>query len=175
MNKYTESSPSQTWETIAKQIEQRHEPSSDVLVLKKQGDGVTVAFVDEPFAFEAVWEESNGWVPFNEPYVLHQNSQPALRILINVAVISKPNRKTKPTPMYWEMGTDTFKKLVRLREKYGLDDWLYSIERLDDDDAEPGYEILPDGKMDSEMKNHIAVLPRICLATTKGLPNPYDQ
>jgi hypothetical protein len=89
--------------------------------------------------------------------------------LINCVVISENNGVVHNRAAYWEMGVATFKTLCRLRDRRGLDDWLYCIERLDADDAEPGYSIEMDRKLDPELRSKLACVPRICLAAVKGL------
>ena len=164
-----EQRPAQNWETVIELVKQRNTLPQDVLLLRDAGDTAVVAFTGEPFAFEAVWEESNGWVPFDRQKDLHKNTEPALRILINV-VVKTSNPIVEFTPRYWEMDVDTFKRLLALRKNYGLDDWLFRIVRFDDTDAAPCYGIRVDEQIYAELKAFLASLPRICLATAKGLP-----
>jgi hypothetical protein len=168
MNNPKPAQPAQTWQSCQELVNARA-VHPDSLVLQRQGDTAVVVFAGEPFAFEAVWEEANGWVPWNPHHDLHRTIEPCLRILINCVVISENNGVVHNRAAYWEMGVATFKTLCRLRDRRGLDDWLYCIERLDADDAEPGYSIEMDRKLDPELRSKLACVPRICLAAVKGL------
>ncbi|MBN2530804.1 MAG: hypothetical protein JXR76_30735, partial [Deltaproteobacteria bacterium] len=56
-----------------------------------------------------------------------------------------------------EGGTAWFKDVIKVRDKYGLDKWLFEIERHGDSgDPKTTYSILPEEKTDDELRAVIA-------------------
>ena len=158
------SSPSQTWSSINKLIEER-KPRKDLsLLLECMGDKAVVYFRGDPDSFEAVWDESNGWLRYDPSNALHKGIRPSLHIRLNVLVFDNEFVLSNRIA-FWEMGVHTFKRLLKLRDDYGLDRWIYEIERLDNDDAEPHYAILPHRKIDDDQKVSFACLPYLALPT----------
>lgn len=162
MNKEQIENP-QTWESVIKLVNVKKPQNARELILENYGDQVTVAFVGEPFAFESVWEELDGWVEFDEQHPLHKGVEPALRIRINVIVVNLNGMIINNRVAYWEMDSEFFRELCKLRNKYGLEDWLYTIEKLDEDLIEPQYSLLMYLAISKEQKQQFENLPRINL------------
>lgn len=56
-----------------------------------------------------------------------------------------------------EGGTTWFKDVIKVRDKYGLEKWLFEIERHGDSgDPKTTYSILPEEKIDDELRAKIA-------------------
>ena len=159
-NNSKECSPKHTWETVEKLIEEKYNEGGKLIIPPYFSS--FVVFRGEPYAYEAVWEDPK-WVPFNNEYALHKDIKPALRVLINVAVVSDSVIPTLIGYKFFEMDVSTFRDLSRLRDKYGLDKWIFQIRSLDEDIASPCYEILPNNKLEGDFKSSVECLPMICL------------
>jgi hypothetical protein len=56
-----------------------------------------------------------------------------------------------------EGGTQWFKDVLKVREKYGLDTWLFEIERHGEaGDTKTKYTILPETKVDADLRSRMA-------------------
>lgn len=118
-----------------------------------EGDKVVVAFLGDPWAYEAAWHDEQGrWVPVHRSPV---PVRPALRIRINVYVPAEGRL------MWWEMNTATFRSLLSCRDQYGLDKWLFEIEAVDVSTEGAGgvYSILPEAPLDAIDLARIACRP----------------
>lgn len=149
---------SQTWESVLKLINSKY-INYEELILKKD-EPITVLFRGEPFCYEAVWQGPK-WILYDPNYPPHQNITPALRILINVAVIDEDVLFSK----YFDMDVTTFKDLVKLREKYGLGNRSYILTNIDDDSIEQCIDIELGDQIDNDLKNKIDCLLMICLSS----------
>jgi hypothetical protein len=158
MNKEKTYKDSQTWESVLKLIDNKYINSEELIL--KQDEPITVLFRGQPFCYEAVWQDPK-WVLYDPNYTAHKNVNPALRILINVAVIDEDILYSK----YFEMDVTTFKDLVKFREKYGLYNWTYSLVSRDNDPIEQCVDIVLYEEIDNDLKNQIDGFPMICLSS----------
>ncbi|MDF1524263.1 MAG: hypothetical protein P1P87_15785, partial [Trueperaceae bacterium] len=116
--------------------------------LAANGDKVVGAFCGEPFAREVVWtgERYETYDP-----AVHTDKRPSLRVMLNFFVPDEGDMKVI------EGGTVWFKDVLKVRDKYGLDKWLFEIERHGDaGDPKTTYSILPEEKIDDELRGQIA-------------------
>jgi hypothetical protein len=116
--------------------------------LAQNGDKVVGAFRGEPFAREVVWtgERYETYDP-----AVHTDKRPSLRVMLNFFVPDEGDMKVI------EGGTNWFKDVLKVRDKYGLDKWLFEIERHGDaGDPKTTYSILPEEKLDDAMRSRIA-------------------
>jgi hypothetical protein len=138
-----------SWEN-ASRLADKHGAGSGVFVrLTKDGDKVTGAFVGEPHAREVVWtgEKYETYDP-----AVHKE-RPLLRVSINLYVPSEGAMKIIEGGSLW------FKDVLKVREKYGLDKWLFEIERHGDaGNPKTKYSILPDRKIEDDDLEKIAQL-----------------
>jgi len=140
------------WARIVERLDKMGAKAADHLALI-EGDKVVVVFLGEPWAYEAAWhDERKQWVP------IHRSPapvDPALRIRINVYIPAMGKLK------WWEMDTDTFGRLFDIRERYGIDKWMFEIEAVDvsPDGASGVYSILPEAKLDAPDLLRIASRP----------------
>ena len=111
------------------------EPGSGEMILGEIGDKARVVFVGEPFPYDAIWSEDDGWVPYNRRDQSHNGVTPACRVRMNVWCVERH-------AMYWyEMSAATFRVLLKHRERAPIEDRVFQIERMDSDDACPIYRL----------------------------------
>lgn len=138
------------WET-ATSMADKHANSGGIFVrLAANGDKIIGAFCGEPYAREAIWTGER-YEQFDENNSAHQGKRPSLRVMLNFFVPAENAMKVI------EGGTVWFKDVLKVRDKYGLDKWLFEIERHGDaGDPKTTYSILPEEKLDDEMRARIA-------------------
>ena len=140
------------WQRIVERLDRMGARPQDCLSLMA-GDRVVVAFCGDPWAYEAAWhDERQQWVPIHRS---PQPVEPALRIRINCYVPAIGRMK------WWEVDTCTFQVLRRMRDRYGLDKWLFEIEAVDvsDDGASGVYAVSPEAALDVELLARIGSVP----------------
>ena len=140
----------------AEALAEKHDQASDGLFVKltNDGDKVTGVFVGEPYAREVHWS--------GERYVsclgegcsyCASGKKPSLRVTVNFFQL--PERSLKVI----EGGIGWFKDLVKVREKYGLDNWSFEIERHGEKgNPKTTYSILPEEKLAADVQQEIAKL-----------------
>lgn len=138
------------WE-MATTMADKHANSGGIFVrLANNGDKIVGAFVGEPYAREVIWTGER-YEQFDENNSAHQGKRPSLRVMLNFYVPAEGAMKVI------EGGTVWFKDVLKVRDKYGLDKWLFEIERHGDaGDPKTTYSILPEEKLDDEMRARIA-------------------
>jgi hypothetical protein len=126
----------------------KHGNSGGLFVrLTGDGDKIVGAFCGEPYPREVVW---NG-----ERYETHDpdvhTKKPSLRVALNFFVPAENDMKVI------EGGTVWFKDLLKVRDKYGLENWLFEIERHGEaGNPKTKYTILPEEKLTTEQIQAIA-------------------
>lgn len=135
----------------AKTMADQHANSGGIFVrLANNGDKIVGAFCGEPYAREVIWTGER-YEQFDEANAAHQGKRPSLRVMLNFFVPAENAMKVI------EGGTVWFKDVLKVRDKYGLDKWLFEIERHGDaGDPKTTYSILPEEKLDDEMRARIA-------------------
>lgn len=138
------------WE-MATTMADKHANSGGIFVrLANNGDKIVGAFCGEPYAREVIWTGER-YEQFDENNSAHQGKRPSLRVMLNFFVPAENAMKVI------EGGTVWFKDVLKVRDKYGLDKWLFEIERHGDaGDPKTTYSILPEEKLDDEMRARIA-------------------
>jgi hypothetical protein len=140
------------WES-AKGLAEKHASSGGVFVrLATSGDKVTGVFCGEPYAREVIWTGER-YEPYDANNPAHQAEakRPSLRVALNFYVIAEGVMKII------EGGTQWFKDVLKVRDKYGLDKWSFEIERHGDaGDPKTKYTILPEEKVDAGLRDRIS-------------------
>lgn len=138
------------WE-MATTMADKHANSGGIFVrLANNGDKIVGAFCGEPYAREVIWTGER-YEQFDENNSAHQGKRPSLRVMLNFYVPAEGVMKVI------EGGTVWFKDVLKVRDKYGLDKWLFEIERHGDaGDPKTTYSILPEEKLNDEMRARIA-------------------
>ena len=136
------------WE-MATTMADKHANSGGIFVrLANNGDKIVGAFCGEPYAREVIWtgERYETYDP-----AVHTDKRPSLRVMLNFFVPDEDAMKVI------EGGTVWFKDVLKVRDKYGLDKWLFEIERHGESgDPKTTYSILPEEKIDDGMRARIA-------------------
>jgi len=134
---------------LATRLTDKHANQNGIFIrLAANGDKVVGAFCGDPFAREVVWtgERYETYDP-----AVHTDKRPSLRVMLNFFVPDEGEMKVI------EGGTVWFKDVLKVRDKYGLDKWLFEIERHGEaGDPKTTYSILPEEKLDDLMRARIA-------------------
>lgn len=142
---------SNAWDQ-AEDLTKKHAEQGGIFVrLANHGDKVVGAFCGEPYAREVHWtgeryEECTG------EGCTHcgTGKKPSLRVMLNFFVPAENAMKI------YEGGTRWFKDLLKIRGKYGLDSWLFEVERHGEaGSTKTTYSILPEIKVDGELRAKI--------------------
>lgn len=147
--------------------------------LKDQGEKVVVAFVGDPLVRKVHWSERNSryqGCEGDDCVACTNGSRPSIRATINVFLPKDGAMKI------WECGSVTLQDILKVRTKYGLDKWIFEIERLGKpNDPKTKYAVLPETKIDDKLTAQIAVAKlwdlraEITGATTKEEPEPWNK
>lgn len=142
------------WER-AKTMADKHANPGDIFVrLTNDGDKIVGAFCGDPYPREVIWTGER-YEPFDENNSAHLVKRPSLRVMLNFYVHAVGAMKII------EGGTVWFKDVLKVRDKYGLDKWLFEIERHGDaGDPTTTYSIFPEERIDDEMRARIAAADR---------------
>jgi len=136
----------------SEEMADRHANSGGIFVrLPNDGDTVVGAFCGEPYPREVHWTGENyADCEDNDCPHCKPGKQPTLRVMINFFVPSQD------AMMIIEGGTVWFNDVLKVRRKYGLDNWLFEIERHGEaGDPKTTYSILPEEKIDAELRARI--------------------
>ncbi|MGE5786840.1 MAG: hypothetical protein ACM3ZE_19765 [Myxococcales bacterium] len=140
------------WES-AKGLIEKHAAANGVFVrLANNGDKVTGVFCGEPFAREVIWT-GDKYEIYNADNPAHQSTgkRPSLKVAINFFVLPEGEMKIVEGSTQW------FNDLLKVREKYGLENWSFEIERHGEaKDPKTKYSILPEDKIDGQLRARIA-------------------
>ncbi|ACY13265.1 hypothetical protein [Haliangium ochraceum] len=142
---------SRAWNT-AKEMADKHANAGGIFIrLTDSGDKIVGAFLGDPYPREVVWTGQR-YELFDENDPAHQSKRPSLRVMLNFYVPADDAVKII------EGGTAWFKDVLKVRDKYGLDRWLFEIERHGGPgDPKTSYTILPEEKIDGSLHADLAV------------------
>ena len=145
---------SNAWENAAT-LADKHEKSGGIFIrLTNNGDKIVGAFCGEPHAKEVHWTGEK-YAECTGEGCSHcaGGKRPSLRVLLNFYVPADKEMKVI------EGGTVWFKDVLKVRDKYGIDKWLFEIERHGDaGDPKTSYSILPEEKIDDAQRAAIAAV-----------------
>lgn len=129
----------------------KHANSDGIFIrLANNGDKVVGAFCGEPFPREVIWNGER-YEEFDPD--AHTGKKPSLRVMLNFFVPAEGAMKVI------EGGTVWFKDVLKLRDKYGLDRWLFEIERHGEaGDPKTKYTILPEEKLSEAQLEELAAM-----------------
>lgn len=132
-----------TWEAIAELVE-KHGPKDNGEIVLDVGDKIVAAFIGLPYALECIWDDWQ-WLEATDRQCSDQRYETKLRIRINLWIPAIGSTR------WLEMNSRLFKDVYGVREKYGLDKWLFEIERHD----EATFSVLPEARIDPEIQQRI--------------------
>jgi hypothetical protein len=141
---------SNSWDQAAGMAD-KHANSGGIFVrLTGDGDSIVGAFCGEPFPREVVWTGER--YETYDPDV-HTDKKPSLRVMLNFYVPAEHDMKVAEGSAVW------FRDILKLRDKYGLERWLFEIQRHGEaGNPKTKYTILPEEKLDAAQLDEIAGL-----------------
>lgn len=147
---------SNAWDK-AKGLADKHTTSGGMFVkLANDGDKVVGVFLGDPLPREVHWTgERYEECPGADKSCSHcaDSKRPSLRVAMNFYVPAEKAVKVI------EGGTTWFKDLLKCRDKYGLDRWLFEVERHGaSGDPKTTYTILPDERLTDEQRGQLGSL-----------------
>jgi len=139
---------SNAWDHAAGMAD-KHASSGGIFIrMTGNGDRVIGAFCGEPFPREVVWT-GDRYETYDPD--LHTDKRSSLRVMINFYVPAERDMKVIEGGVAW------FKDVLKVRDKYGLDKWLFEVERHGEaGDPKTTYTILPEEKLTAEFRDEIA-------------------
>ena len=142
---------SNAWD-YARDMTERHANHGGIFIrLADSGDNVVGAFCGDPFSKELHWtgdryEECTG----EGCKFCAAGKRPTLRVMLNFFVPAEGVMRVI------EGGVSWFKDVLKVRDKYGLENWLFEIERHGEaNDPKTTYSVLPEEKIDAELRVRI--------------------
>ncbi len=135
------------WDTLA---ERADELSDSMFLVLEKGEKIVAIFIGLPHPKEAVWTGER-YVDVGSPEgkeLLQQGKKPTFKAVINVFVPSDETVKI------FEMSAPTFRTLFKLRQKYGLENYSFEIEKQ----SKSKFSILPDEPLNDSHRKKIAKL-----------------
>lgn len=149
----------------AKTLSEKHASTGGIFVrLANNGDKVTGVFCGEPFAREVIWTGER-YEAFDAKNPAHHGDgkRPSLRVAINFFALADGSMKII------EGGSQWFKDVLKVRDKYGLSTWSFEVERRGEaGDPKTKYMILPEEKIDAGLRAKIAEAQLHDLASVVG-------
>lgn len=141
------------WET-ANDLSKKHAEAGGLFVqLKDHGDKVAGVFCGEPYAREVVWDDEDGYTPY-DPNGKHAGQRASLRVALNFYMPKEGAMKII------EGGSQWFKSILAVRAKFPLDQWSVEIERQGAArNPKTTYTVLPHEQLDAATRAKIASMP----------------
>ena len=136
----------------SQEMADRHANSGGIFIrLTGDGDTVVGAFCGQPYPREVHWTGEKYMQCTGEGCEhCKPGKRPSLRVMINFFVHAEDEMKVI------EGGTVWFNDVLKVRKKYGLDTWLFEIERHGEaGDPKTTYSILPEEKIDADLRARI--------------------
>jgi len=153
----------------SEEMADRHANSGGIFIrLAGDGDKVVGAFCGEPYPREVHWTGEK-YVECEGEACEHckPGKRPSLRVMLNFFVPAEGEMKVI------EGGTVWFNDVLKVRRKYGLDNWLFEIERHGEaGDPKTTYSILPEEKIDGELR---AQIEAVDLHDLEGIGSGEDE
>jgi hypothetical protein len=133
------------WDDAEKESENAPDSTGMFLQLTEDGQTVVVAFVGEPKPVKVFWN-GKGYEDYDE----NKHDKYSLRVKMNVF-----NEKTNSMQIF-DMNNKTFKTVLALRKKYGLQGKLYEVKRNGaKGDPQVVFQILPERDAEPELLKRI--------------------
>ena len=139
---------SNAWDQASSMADKHASQGGIFIRLENDKDKIVGAFCGDPYPREVIWT-GEGYEPYDEDNPAHKGKRPALKVAINFYV---PCDGMK----IYEGGTRWFQDLLKVRDKYGLDNWTFEIERKGaKGDTKTKYNLLPEDKIDAALRAEI--------------------
>ncbi len=140
----------------AKELTEKHSNASGGLFVRlaNDGDKVVGIFLGDPHAREVHWG-GDKYVACSgdECPICKSGKKPSLRVTMNFYVPEERSLKVIEGGVVW------FKDLLKIREKYGLSQWQFEVQRHGEaGSSKTTYTILPEEKIDGSLQSQISNL-----------------
>lgn len=129
--------------------------------LENDGEKIVGAFLGDPHTEEVIWNEKLGRnEPFNKEHEA-AGKKPSAKFFINFYATSEGDENKMsaidpPSVRVFNCSLKTFKLVLKARDKYGLENKFFEIERKGKKgDTQTTYTILPEGDIPSELKSNL--------------------
>ncbi|MBN1653893.1 MAG: hypothetical protein JXA30_08970 [Deltaproteobacteria bacterium] len=139
------------WEK-AKELTEKHASANGIFIrLSNHGDKVVGVFCGDPYSREVHWtgekyEECKG----EGCQYCGAGKRPSPRMMLNFFVVEESKMKVIEGNSTW------FNDVLKVRDKYGLDKWVFEIERHGESgNPKTSYSILPEEKIDDALRTQI--------------------
>jgi hypothetical protein len=149
-----------TWDK-AKETADSYKSGGMFLRLADDGEKFVGAFVGEPCVRELFYDEKTKTYEKYSPAHKEAGKKPSAKFSINVYQPAKKGEKgAEPRACrIFEMSAITFKDLLKVKEKYGLDKWMFEVSREGKKgSSKTTYHILPEEKLSAEEREEIEAL-----------------
>jgi hypothetical protein len=143
------------WNAAEELTEKHMNANSGLFVrLANDRDKVVGVFLGEPYARETHWIGERYELCTGEGCRLcAEGTRASLRVALNLYVPAEGQVKVMEGSASW------FKDVMKARTKYGLDKWMFEIERQGAaGDPKTKYSILPEEKIDPGLAAHLGTL-----------------
>jgi hypothetical protein len=145
------------WNHTAEMAKRQEASGGNWLRLQNDGDTAVVVFLGDPYPRDVAFVDGKYTLATEE--LKAKGVKSSLRVAFNVALY--PTREVK----VFEQGIVFFKDLTKVREKYGLDRWVFEIQRRGAaKDPKTSYTILPDRQLTPDEQRLFAGLQQHDLA-----------
>lgn len=147
--------------------------------LKNDKDKVVGIFIGDPDARETAWE-NNKSVPFTEAHA-KAGVSPSLKIKFNFALFKQGNADNvvaldKPVMKVLEINAKTFNAVLKAKKKYGLDKFMFEIERSGaKGDNKTTYSVLSDEEITEAQKKLVEELKLHDLDKSEDEEDEFDS
>ena len=158
------------WDKAKRKAEEHAQQSGVFAKLANDGDRVVGVFVGDPYAREVVWTGER-YETFDPDSPTPKEGRKTLRVSLNFFVPADNAMKVI------EGGTTWFKDVLKIKEKYGVKNWQFEVERHGDaGNPKTTYSILPEEKIDDELRARIEAAELHDLEhVTEGLGDAADE
>lgn len=149
-----------SWDDAEAKAEAAKKEAGLFVSLKNDGDQVAGIFLGDPYVREQVWNGSQ-YEDFDPEK--HKGEKPRLSFVLNFYVPEEKELKIIQGGVKW------FDQVKKVRNKYGLDKWVFEITRDGaKGDPQTTYTILPDQEIPDNWKPSIQQLELHDLAKVCG-------
>ncbi len=150
---------SSAWDNAKKLAEKHASEGGKFVRLQNDGDKIVGVFCGEPYAREVYWDGEK----YSDTAPEGGGAKASLRVALNFYVPAEGAMKII------EGGTAWFKDVVEIRDKYGVEKWIFEVKRRGrKGDPKTKYSILPETHVDDAMRARIKSLPLHDLAAVGG-------
>lgn len=141
---------SNAWDK-AKETAESHKGGGLYVRLENDGDKIVGVFCGDPFTREVFWNDKAEKFEDFTPEHKAAGKKSSAKFKMNFFVLESKEMKI------FELNIMTFKDVLKVKEKYGLENWAFEVSRSGKkDDTKTTYAILPEEKLSTELRETIS-------------------